>query len=119
MCPCVRRAQATGRALSGKLQEEVFVALRCVQSTVYQQMEKPSVLWKFTPCVQTRGVSLATAPFVTYINKDAAQGLDCAREPGKSYSITYWLGDLRHVTEPLWILPGFFTCLLKVNCHSA
>lgn len=49
MCPCVRRARATGRALSGKLEEEVSVALRCVQSTVYQQMEKPSVLWKFTP----------------------------------------------------------------------
>lgn len=42
------------------------------------------------PVSADRGVSLATAPFVPYINKDATQSLDWAREPGKSYSILAW-----------------------------
>lgn len=61
-----------------------------------------------------RQMSVAGHGPLRYIHKDATQGLDCAREPGKSYAIAYWLGGLRHFTEPFWILPGFSICLLEV-----
>lgn len=64
-------------------------------------------------------MSLATAPFVAYINKGATQRLDCAREPGKSYSITYWLCDLKTFHGTSLNLAWFLPLSPEGDCHYA